>query len=94
MCLCIDCSDVDDLLKKINSTPYGKGIYITAERVPVSTCVIVENLPPSCTKMLLEFYFGNKKESGIDSVHSVELINNNTALIDVGTEERELIIIN
>ena len=83
--------DLDDLVTKINSTPFGKGIDVTAERVPVSTCVVVENLPTSCTKYLLECYFGNKKESGIDGVYNVELINNGTAaIIDVGTEERKL----
>ena len=58
----------------------------------MSTCVLVENLPLPCNKFLLECYFGNKKESGIDSMLSIEMVNNTTALIEVGTEERELIV--
>lgn len=52
--------------------------------------MIIRNLSDKkCDEDTLDLYFSNKKKSGVDQYKSIEILGNNTAIVDFGDEENE-----
>ena len=80
-------ADLDDVINDISKKPFT-GHYIKAEKVPACTSVIIKHIPPEkCDKDSLDLYFSNKKKSGVDQYKTIEILANNTAVVDLGDEQ-------
>ena len=82
-------TDLDDIIDKISKKPFTKaGHYITAEKVPACTSVIIKNVPPDkCDEDTLDLYFSSKKKSGVDQYKSIKILANDTAVVDFEDEQ-------
>ena len=47
--------------------------YLKIDSVPVSKCVIVSGIKEGTSKDAVDFYFDNKRKSGVDGVEDVDL---------------------
>ena len=81
--------DLDDTIDKISQKPFTKaGHYIKAEKVPACTSLIIKNIPPEkCNEDSLDLYFSNVKKSGVDQYQSIEILSEDTAVVDFGDEQ-------
>lgn len=48
--------------------------HFEISRVPITNCVIVKNIPEATCRDALEFYFDNKKRSGVSGVLDVKML--------------------
>ena len=81
--------DLDDIIDKVLRKPITKaGHYIKAEKVPACTSVIIKNIPPDkCDKGTLGLYFSNPRMSGVHQYKSIDILSDNTAVVDLGDEQ-------
>ena len=79
-------TDLDVVIDEISKKPFTKaGHYITAEKVPACTSVIIKNVPPEkCDEDTLD------KKSGVDQYKSIA---NDTAVVDFEDEQSKHIAI-
>ncbi|XP_022091672.1 poly [ADP-ribose] polymerase 14-like [Acanthaster planci] len=66
-----DIEDLENVIKKI-SLKKLKGLYVTAEKVHESDCILVQGVSSRESLEMIELYFDNKKKSGGEGVRDVQ----------------------
>ena len=46
---------------------------LSAHSVPESQCIVVRGFSQNCSRYTLEYYFDNKKRSGVEGVEDVKM---------------------
>ncbi|XP_053407776.1 protein mono-ADP-ribosyltransferase PARP14-like isoform X2 [Mercenaria mercenaria] len=68
-------------LEKIFGKTKLEGASLKVYQVPISSCIIVANLPSGVTKETIEFYFENTRKSGGGQVEKVVMNDDDTCLV-------------
>ena len=86
--LLLNCAGLDDVIQRIINTPY-KGTVLQARRLSVLTSsILIDNIPTQkCNKELLDVYFTNKKQSGVNSYKKIEILDEKRAIVHLESED-------